>query len=329
MTPRGYCVAIWILCVSLSRTAWAQPPERVTVPQHNPPEAVPVKPLTPEMVEAQQLRWVAHWAPAQIPEMVVGAFVEGDFSTAAMGVAGADWKSPELQQLQALLTSTGKRIDWHTRSNPDIPPPLPDAREITVKVRVGATDATELQVWGEETIVLRAETIKANKLWRIVAEKPETIFTNQGEDAPNIGLVRRLATYLAYPREAYRWLSVHRSLDQVKRLGLGVMQYTQDWDEHYPPAVATFREKIMPYIKDDSLFTSPYDATGHQSYNLNSYLAGHSLADLQEPAQTVAIYLGHDEKLDFRFDGRTVIGFADGHVKAVDAEEAKTLRWKP
>lgn len=322
MYPIRRHIAVWILCASLIGTAQAQPPARVTVPKINPPEAVPVKPLTPEMVEAQRLQWFSERAPFEVPELVVGSFVEGNFSTAAMGVAGADWKSPELPKLQAFIGSMNKRTAWRAHSNPD-------AGATTVQVRVGIVDETGLQSWSEETVVLRAESTKAGRIWRVVPEKPEVVFTAQGEAMPGIGLVRRIATYLAYPHEAYVWLAVRRSMNQVMQLGLGMMQYTFDDEGHYPPTVATFREKIMPYTHDEKLFTTPGDAAGHLSYNLNPELAGRGLADLQEPWRTVAIYLGHDAKLDFRFDGRTIVGFADGHVQVINAEQAKTLRWKP
>jgi len=51
-------------------------------------------------------------------------------------------------------------------------------------------------------------------------------------------------------------------------------------------------------------------------------------AGIQNPSTLVSIYQGHDQKLDFKYDGHSVVGFMDGHVKAVTPEEAKNLRWK-
>jgi prepilin-type processing-associated H-X9-DG protein len=85
----------------------------------------------------------------------------------------------------------------------------------------------------------------------------------------------------------------------------------------------------MAYLRSDDIFTAPGEKLGQQSYNLNPQLADKDLAELEEVAQTVMIYLGKESNLDFRFGGKTVVGFADGHVEAVDAEHAKTLRWNP
>jgi prepilin-type processing-associated H-X9-DG protein len=47
----------------------------------------------------------------------------------------------------------------------------------------------------------------------------------------------------------------------LKQLGLGVMQYTQDYDESYPRAtlnaVGSWRQIIQPYVKSTELFRCP------------------------------------------------------------------------
>lgn len=53
------------------------------------------------------------------------------------------------------------------------------------------------------------------------------------------------------------------------------------------------------------------------------------MAAFNSPSSIVAFYLGHDQKLDFRFGGLTPVCFMDGHVKDVTPEEAKSLQWKP
>lgn len=53
------------------------------------------------------------------------------------------------------------------------------------------------------------------------------------------------------------------------------------------------------------------------------------VSKVPQPAATVMIYEGEHGKLNFRHDGKATVGFVDGHVKLVDAEAAKPLRWKP
>jgi prepilin-type processing-associated H-X9-DG protein len=53
------------------------------------------------------------------------------------------------------------------------------------------------------------------------------------------------------------------------------------------------------------------------------------MADIKNVPTLVALYLGRDQKLDFRYGGLSPVCFVDGHVKAVTPEEAKSLRWEP
>src|SRR3954470_18379090 len=48
----------------------------------------------------------------------------------------------------------------------------------------------------------------------------------------------------------------------LKQIGLGIMQYTQDYDERMPPRRTTnqtesFRTLVFPYIKSTQLFVCP------------------------------------------------------------------------
>ena len=47
----------------------------------------------------------------------------------------------------------------------------------------------------------------------------------------------------------------------LKQLGLGLLQYTQDYDEYYPrqnhPAGASWRQMIYPYVKSQQVFACP------------------------------------------------------------------------
>lgn len=302
-------------------TTWAQPPEKATV------EAGKPKPFDADLQMATML---ANETPAEMAVLIVSRFGWGDLKTAAFGVAGADSNAPELAQLQTMISLLENRTRWNATYDREKSVAIPDgATEIAVKVRVGVYDELALQFWRDEEVQLRGETIRGKKIWRVVPEKPETIFTTVFEQSPDVGIVRRIATYLAFPRQAAQWLGLPISQSQAKQLSLGVMQLLQKAGGKYQFDPENFKEKITPYLRNANLLTAPGDAAGQQSFGFNPYLSGKKLADIEESAQTVLLYLGRDEKLDFRYNGKTIVAFADGHIEAIDAERAKTLRWKP
>jgi prepilin-type processing-associated H-X9-DG protein len=51
------------------------------------------------------------------------------------------------------------------------------------------------------------------------------------------------------------------------------------------------------------------------------------LSAVASPAKTVMIYEGKAGKLDYRHNGRAVVGFMDGHCKLINADEAAGLIW--
>ncbi len=114
----------------------------------------------------------------------------------------------------------------------------------------------------------------------------------------------------------------------VKQIDLGILEYTQDYNK-YPPSAANYKSVVFPYIKSEQVFHCPADSAGGESYSFNTNLQGVSIAHLNAPSQTVVLYEGRGQTLDFRHDGKAVVGFADGSVRAIPQEQAGTLRWKP
>ena len=55
----------------------------------------------------------------------------------------------------------------------------------------------------------------------------------------------------------------------MKQIGLGLLQYTQDYDEQMPhqaftsPVFYTYADMIQPYIKSDQIFDCPSDSTNN------------------------------------------------------------------
>jgi prepilin-type N-terminal cleavage/methylation domain-containing protein len=89
----------------------------------------------------------------------------------------------------------------------------------------------------------------------------------------------------------------------LKQIGLGLLQYTQDYDEKFPAEAparpAPIAWQLNPYIKSMQIWSCPSDSTGtvtagneRQSYGINHWLyalngTGASMASLNGPSKTV------------------------------------------
>ena len=89
----------------------------------------------------------------------------------------------------------------------------------------------------------------------------------------------------------------HRSCaSNMKQLGLAFIQYTQDADEKYPQGVNAagngWAGQIYPFIKSTDVYHCPDDPHDGKfiSYAENQNLVGQSVAVLNNPAATVALY---------------------------------------
>ncbi len=136
----------------------------------------------------------------------------------------------------------------------------------------------------------------------------------------------------------------------MKQIGIAIMSYAQDYDEHYPhyrhevPGNTSFywRNMVEPYIKNLQVFTCP-SATGEQGYGWNyQYLgwpgsggtsasAASAMAEVTHAAETVMVgeanYVVvfspnlnpkatlHDVYTKYRHNEGTNLTFADGHAK--------------
>src|SRR5207244_2572565 len=118
-------------------------------------------------------------------------------------------------------------------------------------------------------------------------------------------------------------------ISNVKQICAGAMMLMVDNDETFKLKAETYKQSLMPYIRNEAVFKCPADRGSGASYSFNANLAGLNLAKVVAPAETVLIYEGKNGKLNFRHEGKAVVGFADGSAKLIDAENAKKLRWKP
>ena len=132
-------------------------------------------------------------------------------------------------------------------------------------------------------------------------------------------------------------------MSNMKQIGLGVMQYLQDYDERYMPDHDEWVDAVQPYIKSAQIFRCPSlaesdaefapDPRPVADYAINSLFAhGTSQATFQTVAEQ--IMMGErkkgEEHIDYHIDdldeikehlqedrhlGGSNYLFADGHVK--------------
>lgn len=198
----------------------------------------------------------------------------------------------------------------------------PRVGEVRADFTVRANDHLGLgMVWREQLKLISQARPGEPQRWYLVPSAPEA--------ARFDGYLQRLVTLLAYPAELMHVERQREAMTQVRQLTLGLMQFVQDFDEKFALAPEKFKESILPYVRTDTLWTAPGDEPGQQSYSFNPHLANQKIDAFKNPAETVMVYLGKDAKPEFRYGGKTIIGYADGHVRALDAEQAKTLRWEP
>ncbi|BCM89807.1 hypothetical protein IAD21_01655 [Abditibacteriota bacterium] len=81
----------------------------------------------------------------------------------------------------------------------------------------------------------------------------------------------------------------------LKQIGLGFIQYTQDYDERYPmyyysagPVVGAWPVTLQPYLKSAQIFKCPSDSRDVGcSYVMNNYFHATSSAAIDSPSTTL------------------------------------------
>ena len=159
-----------------------------------------------------------------------------------------------------------------------------------------------------------------------------------------------LSPLFARPRENAHDPSCQSNLRQ---LGLGIIQYTQDYDEKFPP-VATGRsaygwaDTLQPYIKSVQVYQCPQEytasqsnprASGYTDYPFNKRLSAKPLEKIADLNKQILSLDGNaqgdntnaryslpfipsqwrDDQTSplYRHDGKANTLFADGHLKAL------------
>ena len=111
------------------------------------------------------------------------------------------------------------------------------------------------------------------------------------------------------------------SLSNLRRIGIGIQMYAQDYEEHFPPMEDSVQlEKLLrPYSKDVPWKFPPYNNVRYAS---NPSLSRKLQEKLENPAEVVMLY----EPVVRR--GFRLVAYADGHVKMIREEHWAELSQK-
>ncbi len=340
------------LCVVAASTqsAWAQPLQ--------PPATVlPVAPpgQTPEQqrqqMEAEQLKSEAEQrhTPQGTLQQFAMAINDNNLTLAARCVEGGR-ASADLKRLQS------RQEKAPSSSRLEVTPLFEQPAEgeaefmarVAVSLRAQGLMSDDALLQSKSTFIERVSMqLRKNGEWKIVArpapprpQAPEDGSTQaqaqaieaaaRAAQSEEDGFLNTWARAMVQPHALLMHSVALSSMSNVKQILLGIIQLTQDYDEKFAFTTANFHDKVFPYIKSEQVFQAPaVDEDKPLAYTVNPTLAGKSLADLDEPAQTVAVYeAGPDGKPLFRFGGKAVIGFADGHVRLIGPEQAQNMTWQ-
>lgn len=337
---------VFVLCgLFVGTLAHAQPPAKSEATK-NPPV---FKRTDAADDLAEMIKGMAEAGPVGVASMFLSAMQGGvpnargerNWEIAALCIMGLKPNSPAVQQLKFLAPMPDDVLglrEWRI-SPPDIMAEkqrvaklnLKENDAVEIELPVSATGALGVELTATEKITLRRETLKwpaglQNKagearVWRIVA--PDWEASKKTQIMP--GAINTFALLMtnAEPR---KYIYDTNRLVQAKNLALKILDF-ENAAGSFDFNADNWREKLKPYVKDQSLWANVGDAPDAMTYSINLKLAGKKWEEIKAPERTVLAYLGKDEKLDTRFNGRAAVAFLDGNVQFVYPDQV--LNWEP
>ena len=120
----------------------------------------------------------------------------------------------------------------------------------------------------------------------------------------------------------------------LRSLCTAALQFMQD-HEKFAFDSFNFKEKLMPYIKSDSVFRCPVGKDDAVGYSFNHNLENMTFNEFDKISdvsyKVVMFYEGKNEQFDFRHNGRTIICFANGvrtDFSKDDPALKNSVQWK-
>lgn len=133
-------------------------------------------------------------------------------------------------------------------------------------------------------------------------------------------------------------LASRRCQSNLRQMALAFMQYTQDYDEVFPPA-NKWTDVLKPYQKDDKFFHCPIVGQNSHGYAMNWKFSRQPIAAIESPANTVLLYETNILARNQNGDGRDLVfrhmqndqpgaqyAFADGHIAFLAQKQPQNFR---
>ncbi len=128
-------------------------------------------------------------------------------------------------------------------------------------------------------------------------------------------------------------------MNNVRQLGLGVMMYSSDHGDKFPPA-NIWCDAILTNVGSSKVFICPSAHSDTRcDYAFNQKLDGLSMAKITNPSRTVMIFDAHGDwnangggellAAPSRHMKRWIVGFVDGHVELLSKAQVDKLVWDP
>lgn len=315
---RFYLLALILPLLSLCAAVQSQPPE----PQpHVPSRQEKPRPREPEkQIEADLAAFV-------------GSLNESSYLGATRFVSGARFgffgASEWMEHWRQRHDDSKFKID-------NIRIDTLEADRAQVSVRYVVTPLQALKVHGDDKniVIEKEETLQLQRrgkaaaprfaftegFWGIVVADTAEVLEKDSYS------LERCALFIQQAPGIIPILRREESLYRLKSLALGALQFTQDFEEVYAFAPEYTEQALIPYLRDKRYFQVP---GSEETYTFNRRLSDQTIGNIESPATTVLFYEGRDEQFTFRYDGKTPVCFADGHVELLDAAGVKNVRWEP
>jgi prepilin-type N-terminal cleavage/methylation domain-containing protein/prepilin-type processing-associated H-X9-DG protein len=128
-------------------------------------------------------------------------------------------------------------------------------------------------------------------------------------------------------------------LSNIKQISLGILMYTQDYDEEMPHE-KQYQELIFPYLKNNKIYrcTLVTGSSENQGYALESRLLGKNLPEIKDFENRPLLWdswnlekNATDSGISFaaRHYGYGNIAFADGHARSYPDDKGHALIFAP
>ncbi|MBM3459949.1 MAG: hypothetical protein FJX77_15620 [Armatimonadetes bacterium] len=162
--------------------------------------------------------------------------------------------------------------------------------------------------------------------WKLRAPPP----VSPGRPGTQAAVLPVLVAALGEPRTvlvARRTARRERCRQTLRVLMGATVLYATDHDDRFAFTARNYQSRLLAYVrKDPRAFHCAETGT---PYTLNPKMEGAPTRRMFRPGATVVFYEGQGGKLDFRHDGQSLVGFADGSVRLVSPAELEVLRWTP